>query len=68
MVVVVGLADLGHGFSGAAAFVGGPLVVGVGQDGANQADHGGFAWEDFHHECPALDLLVEALEGAGGPD
>ena len=37
----MGLADLGHGFFGeVAAFVGGPFVVGVGQDGADEADDG----------------------------
>ena len=43
----MGLADLGHGFFGeVAAFVGGPFVVAVGQNGADEADDGGFVGED----------------------
>ena len=62
-LIVVGLADLGHGFFGKiAAFVGGPLVVGVGQDGSDEADDGGFVGEDAHDAGAAL----EALMSSGG--
>ena len=61
---MLGLADLGHGFFGeVAAFVGGPFVVGVGQDGSDQADHSGFVGEDTHDAGAAFDLLVQALDG-----
>ncbi len=61
--IVVGLVDLGHGFFGEVpAFVGGPLVVGVGQDGSDEADDGCLVGEDADDAGSAFDFFVEPLE------
>jgi hypothetical protein len=63
--------DLGHGAFGEVAAVGDlPLVVHVGQDGADEADHGWLVGEDPHHPGAAFDLLVDqsaAPRGATAP-
>ena len=45
-----------------------PLVVLLGEDGADQADDGVAVREDPDHVGAALDLLVEPLERVVGPD
>ena len=45
-----------------------PLVVLLGQDGADQADDGVVVGEDADHVGAALDLAVEAFERVVGPD
>ena len=44
----------------------GPLVVLFGQDGADQADDGGFVGEDPDDLGASLDLAFETLDGVGG--
>ena len=62
-LIIVGLADFGHGFFGEVpAFVGGPLVVGVGQDGSDEADDGCLVGEDADDAGSAFDFFVEPLE------
>src|SRR4051794_35319402 len=50
----------------AAAF--GPLVVLLGEDGADQADDRWAVGEDADHVGAAADLAVEPLVGVVGPD
>jgi hypothetical protein len=55
--------ELRHGGVGAVATVGClPLVVHVGEHGADEADHGRFVGEDADDSRPALDLFLEPLE------
>jgi hypothetical protein len=54
-------------FGEVAAFAGLPLVVYVGEDGADEADHGRLVREDPDHPGSPLDLLVHPLERVGGP-
>jgi hypothetical protein len=42
-----------------------PFVVDVGQDGADEADHGWLVGEDADDAGAAFDLLVDPLEGLG---
>ena len=58
-LIIVGLADFGHGFFGEVpALVGGPFVVGVGQDGAGEADDGGLVRKDPDDGGAALGLSL----------
>ena len=45
-----------------------PVVVLLGQDGADQADQGVASGEDTDHVGPPADLSIEALLGIVGPD
>jgi hypothetical protein len=56
-------------FGEVAAFGGDlPLVVGLDQDGAGQAEQGGGVGEDADDVGAAFDFLVEPLERVGRPD
>ena len=43
------------------------IVVHVGEDGADEPDHGGLVRENAHHPGPPLVLLLHSLERVGGP-
>ena len=66
--IAVGVEQRHGSFGEVAAVAGLPLVVHVGQDGADEADHGGGVGEDPDDAGSALDLLVDPLERVGGPD
>ena len=56
-------------FLGEVAAVGdGPFVVGLDQDGAGEAEQGFGVGEDTDDVGAAFDLLVDPLQGVGGPD
>jgi hypothetical protein len=55
--------ELRHGAVGEVATVGClPLVVHVGEHGADDADHGRFVGEDPDDSRPAFDLFVDPLD------
>ena len=60
------MADLGQGFQGHVSAADGPLVVLLGEDGADQADDGVLVGNDA--DDVGLDLLVEPLQGIGRVD
>ncbi len=62
------MGDLGQGFQGHVSAADGPLVVALGEDRADQADDGVLVGKDADDIGPALDLLVEPLQGIGRVD
>ena len=65
--IALGVEDRHRAFGEVAAVAGLPFVVGVGEDGADEADHGGFVREDPHDAGASLHFLVQPLERVGGP-
>jgi len=47
-------------------FGGEPVVGDFCEDGAGQAQEGGFVWEDGGDAGAAFEFLVDAFEGVGG--
>src|SRR4051794_14211282 len=63
---ITGGVELGNGGLGEVAAVGDlPLVVHVGEHGADEADHGGLVGENPDDAGAALDFLVHPLQGGG---
>jgi hypothetical protein len=58
----VGSQECHGGFGQVAAVVDLPFVVGVGEDGADQTDHGVLVGEDPDHPGSAFDLLVDPFQ------
>ena len=67
-VVSLACGELGHRGFGEVVAVGGPVVVLLGEHGADEADDGGVVGEDLHDVGASLDLLVEPLERVVRPD
>ena len=63
------LTDLPHRAFGQVAAVGGlPFIVLFGEDGADEADHGGVVGEDPDHVASAFDLFLDSFQRVGGVD
>ncbi len=61
-------AELGHGLGAEVATGNLPLIVLLGQNGADQTHDSAVVGEDAHHVGTTLDLLVQTFLGVVGPD
>ena len=65
--IALGVEECHRAFGEVAAVAGLPFVVDVGEDGADEADDGGFVGEDPHDAGSAFHFFVEPLERVRRP-